>query len=252
MAAHLTESAAVAKPLCGAKNRPGAKNPTCRYTAGFRTTHPGAGRCYRHGGLQPGDGRLKSGRWSIVKHERVRELVEHFANPETGGDPLDIFPDIHMVRALCLDFIERYMEFTEGLLAWHADWQLRQRPLPEDLLISFERVVTEWEIAIAETAGDATDRQKDDVAAAREFIKILRGADDSPKPRAVLDISDAVRHLDTVSKMVEREEKKRSANAVSRPDLNRIMHEMWRAIEARVAADDTKAAIREDWLRIRL
>jgi hypothetical protein len=245
----LAEPVAVDVVRCGAKTR---KGTPCRNGAGFRTVHAGAGKCYLHGGLQPGDGRLKSGRWSIVKHERVRELVEHFANPETGGDPLDIFPDLHLVRALCLDFIERYMEFTEGLLAWHADWSLRQRPLPEDLLLSFESVVSEWEIALAEQGEEATAKQKADAGAARDFIKILRGVDESPKPRVVLDISDAVRHLDTVSKMVEREEKKRSANAVSRPDLNRIMHEMWRSIEARVPDDETKKQIREDWLRVRL
>jgi hypothetical protein len=248
----VTEPTAVAKPLCGARNRPGAKNPTCRYTAGFRTIHPGEGKCYRHGGLQAGDPRLKHGRFSTVRHERLRELLEHHANPETAGDPLDIFPELAMARALFQDFVERYWDVTEALLAWHADWQLRRRPLPEELLISLERVVDEWEIAIAEKGEQASDTQKADAGAARKFITILRGQDDNVKPRTVLDISDGIRHLDTISKIVEREEKKRSANAVSRPDLNRIIHEFWRSVEARVPDDGVKAQIREDWMRVRL
>jgi hypothetical protein len=124
--------------------------------------------------------------------------------------------------------------------------------LPEDLLLSLERVVDEWEIAIAEKGSEATASQKDDATGARKFIKVLRGQDDATKPRTVLDLSDAYRILDAIGKAVEREEKKRSANAVSRPDLNRIMHELWRSIDARVPDDVVKASIREDWLRVRL
>lgn len=243
----MTEAVGLDVVRCGAKKK--RKGGTCRNGAGFKTTHPGQGKCYLHGGLQVNDARLKSGLYSTVKHERLRVLYdEQSANP----NPLDVFPELHMARAIFVDFVERHGEFTEALLAWHADWQLRRRPLPEDLLLSFSRVVDEWEIAVAEKGEQATEAQKSDTTAARKFLEILRGVDEQAKPRAVLDISDAVRHLDTISKMVEREEKKRSANAVSRPDLNRIMHEMWRAVEVRVADDETKKAIREDWLRVRL
>ena len=35
---------------CGAKTKSGRP---CRHTKGFRTDHPGSGRCYRHGGASP-------------------------------------------------------------------------------------------------------------------------------------------------------------------------------------------------------
>jgi hypothetical protein len=244
-------SAATSLPVavagrCGAKTR---KGTPCAKLAGHRTVHPGEGRCYLHGGLQHGDARLKAGRYSTVKHERIRELTEQF---ERDPDPLNIFPELAAARATFVHFIERHEEFTEALLAWHADWQLRRRPLPEDLLLSLEAVVDEWEIAIGEKGLEATETQKGNASAARKFITVLRGQDDATKPRTVLDISESIRHLDTITKMVEREEKKRSANAVSRPDLNRIMHELWRAVEATVGDDEQKQRIRTHWLQIRL
>jgi hypothetical protein len=85
------------------------------------------------------------------------------------------------------------------------------------------------------------------------FIKILRGVDEQSEAAHASRHQRRVSHpRRPISKIVEREEKKRSANAVSRPDLNRIMHEMWRSIEVRVPDDETKKAIREDWLRVRL
>ncbi len=35
---------------CGAKTKTGRP---CRHPKGFRTDHPGSGRCYRHGGASP-------------------------------------------------------------------------------------------------------------------------------------------------------------------------------------------------------
>jgi hypothetical protein len=35
---------------CGAKTKAGG---SCRHPKGFRTDHPGSGRCYRHGGASP-------------------------------------------------------------------------------------------------------------------------------------------------------------------------------------------------------
>jgi hypothetical protein len=52
--------------------------------------------------------------------------------------------------------------------------------------------------------------------------------------------------------MVERIERIRSQNAISRPELGRIMQEIWRSIDARVEDVAVKADIREDLLRISL
>ena len=232
---------AVATAHCGAKARRTGR--PCGNVAGFRTPHVGEGRCYLHGGLNP----IKHGRYSTITRERIRDLI---AAHEADPDPLNILPEIAALRALFQEFIERYDENSEALIAWHLSWQLTKRPLPEEKVLAFEAVVSEWEIALAESGDEATTKQQDDAASARAFIQLLRGQADEAKPRTVLDLTDAYRVLGEIGKMVERVEKARSANAISRPDLNRIMHELWRSVEARVNDDGTKAAIREDWMRI--
>lgn len=60
-----------------------------------------------------------------------------------------------------------------------------------------------------------------------------------------------------IGRMVERIEGIGSQNAVSRPELNRILQECWRSVDGRIdeliagriKADDVKALIREDWIR---
>lgn len=80
---------------CGSKRKKG-RGP-CTQPAGWGTTHPGEGRCKLHGGLQPGDLRLKHGLYSTVKTTSVRELYrEHAKNP----DPLNLEPELAMSRAL--------------------------------------------------------------------------------------------------------------------------------------------------------
>jgi hypothetical protein len=85
-------------------------------------------------------------------------------------------------------------------------------------------------------------------------VQLLRGEGPlgANKPRQVLDISDAYRILGEIGRMVERVEKIKSANAISRADLNRIMQEMWRSVEMRVTDAAAKDAIKEDWMRVAL
>jgi len=54
---------------CGAET-PKGKHATCHNRAGYRTNHPGIGRCHRHGGCSP----VKSGLYSTVMHEQFRDV----------------------------------------------------------------------------------------------------------------------------------------------------------------------------------
>lgn len=229
---------------CNARTKGVAARSRCRRPAGWGTDHVGQGRCKLHGGATPS----RHGRYSLIKRERIRDLIEQHA---TDPAPLDIFPELAALRALFQDFIERYDENTEALLAWHASFQLTRRPLPEDLVCAFERVILEWEIRLKED-DEPSESQEADIAQATRFMEILRLGTGDAKPRTVLDISDAYRILAEIGRMVERVEKIRSANAISRPELNRIMQEMWRAVEARIPDDALRGAIRDDWLRVQL
>lgn len=72
------------------------------------------------------------------------------------------------------------------------------------------------------------------------------------KPVQLLDLSDAMRHLATIASLVGRIEHIRAQNAVSRPELLRIVSEMARAVELHVPDLAAREAIRRAWISIRL
>jgi hypothetical protein len=84
--------------------------------------------------------------------------------------------------------------------------------------------------------------------------------EDKGKPTQLPDIADAYRILSEVTKIAERIEKVRSANAISRPELLRVLSEMSRTVDRRIdestLPDDEKKVLRGkisgDWAAIRL
>jgi hypothetical protein len=42
---------------------------------------------------------------------------------EKDPDPLNLLPEVHLLRSLIIDFVERYDEFTEALIDWHESWK---------------------------------------------------------------------------------------------------------------------------------
>lgn len=230
--------------FCGAKTKQAtAKYRTCHRPAGWGTDHPGVGKCKLHGGASP----IKSGRYSTITRPRVRELIEKH---EADADPLNILPELAAARALFEDFVERYDTWRDALLAWHRSYTLRTS-LPAEQAEAFRRCMDEYEIRLGEIGEDASEKQLEDAKLAREFIKSLEAGDES-KPREVLDLSDAVRHADTITKIVERIERIRGENAISRSDLHRMISEMGRVVEAHVTESRTQQKIREGWLAIRI
>lgn len=110
---------------CGAKTR---ANGSCKNPAGMRTDHLGQGKCYLHGGATP----VKHGRYSTINRPRLRELLDAF---DADPDPLDLLPEIKLLRALILDYVERYDRFTDALLAWHESYENPEKtPKPKQML----------------------------------------------------------------------------------------------------------------------
>lgn len=110
---------------CGAKNRAG--NP-CGRPKGWGTDHAGEGRCKLHGGSNP----IRHGRYSTVSRPRVRELLAHL---DAEPDPLNLLPEAQLIRALLVDYVERYDDLRDALLAWNdeefreaAEEDLKARP----------------------------------------------------------------------------------------------------------------------------
>lgn len=97
---------------CGAKNRQGKP---CGHENGWGTDHPGEGRCRLHGGATP----IKHGRYSTITRRSIRQKMDALA---ADKNPLDLEPDLLLLRALLVDYIERYDSFVEALFAWHESY----------------------------------------------------------------------------------------------------------------------------------
>lgn len=230
--------------FCGAATKQAtAKYRTCHRPAGWGTDHAGEGKCKLHGGASPS----KHGRYSTITRQRVRDLIEKH---EADADPLNVLPELAAARALFEDFVERYDLWKEALLAWHQSYTSRGG-LPRDQADAFARCLDEYEIMIRQAGEDATEAQVEDFRLARQLIETLTAPEES-KPREVLDLSDAVRHADTITKIVERIERIRGENAISRRELHRTISEMGRVVETYVSEKHVQEKIREGWLAIRI
>lgn len=76
--------------------------------------------------------------------------------------------------------------------------------------------------------------------------------DNDQKPKNILDISEAIRFLEKVTKMAHRERRLQQDNAVSREDLKRVLVEMARTVETEVQDKDTVRRIKDQWSNIQI
>lgn len=189
----------------------------CRSRAGSGTDHVGTGRCKFGKGNAPVKHGLRR-RYEPVQTEAIRELIARF---EDDPDPLNMLPELATLRALFVDWINRYQEWRDALLAWYA-LMARRRD---------DEVVGRGGVTIGAVVG-----------------RVLAEA----APRQVLDISDGYRLLAEVSKVIERIERIAAENAITRKDLNRVMTEQIRVLRGEIRDDDVVQRVIDGWYRIRV
>lgn len=214
----------------------------CRHRAGHGTEHVGVGRCKGHGGGS--DDRIIHGqdrRYTFPTTKRIAALVEQFENDPA---PLNLLPELALLRAIVVDFIERYDVITAALIAWHAERSITREQ--QDALYA---ALNEFE-ELVRSSDEVTDTQRETLTLAREAVREL--GDDRDRPRHILDLADASRLVDRVGTMVKRIEDIRAQNAVSLPQLKRFLFALDRVITARVPDDTQRAAITRDILAIQI
>lgn len=121
-------------PYCGAKRNAHTAPPgsRCKQPAGCRTDHPGQGRCWKHGGRSTVNTNAKrvgpaaTGRYSSIEHHKLRDLTARVQAEET--DVMDLAEEVHLLRALLIQYINDYEEFVEALMAWYAEKDVKQKP----------------------------------------------------------------------------------------------------------------------------
>lgn len=112
-------------PFCGAQ-RTNRGGKTCKNYAGFRTDHPGTGRCFKHGGNLGQKATMAHGRYSALEHRRVKEIMDTLIQMQDNA--MDLIPEANLLRAMLIDYVNRYDEFVEALMAWYADPETKARP----------------------------------------------------------------------------------------------------------------------------
>ena len=227
-----------ARNICGARrNSEAGEGEVCKQPAGYGTNHVGDGRCKYHGG----NTQIVHGRYSHLKHRRLAEKIARFEGLE---DPLNIEPELAMLRALTEDFVERFDAYQAALLDWHGSYI--GRPLDPARVEQFQRVLDECERRMREYE-EPTEDEWQALIHARETLQRLVQSQEN-KPRQILDIVTAKDLLSEVTKVVERIEKIRAQDAISRPELLRTMAYMGRVVETYVKDESTLDKIRIAWL----
>ena len=110
-------------PFCGAKRA--GRDKTCKNPAGFRTDHHGTGRCFKHGGNVHKVAAVH-GRYSQLEYERVSEIMDRLEAIDENA--MDLLPEVKLLRALLIDFINNYDKNQDALFAWLADPTNKARP----------------------------------------------------------------------------------------------------------------------------
>jgi hypothetical protein len=236
-----TELAPTRPELPGRCNARKFNGQPCWKPAGHRTDHPGVGRCSNHGGSVP----VLHGRYSTLKHLRVAAKLEQMEN---DPEPMNILPELALLRALTQDYIERYDALTTALLDWHLSYLAR--PLSRDRIEMLQRVLDECERRMREYE-EPSESEWEAMAGSRDTVARLASAQEN-KPRQILDLATARDLLAETTKMVERIEKIRSQDAISRPELLRVMTHMGRVVESFVKDPAQLDKIRMAWLQMHI
>lgn len=243
---------------CGAQLR-GRPGVYCRKPAGWGTQHAGSGRCKLHGGS--GGRPPIIGRYSRIKRPRIRELLEGF---QGEADPLDLLPEVSLLRALIVDFVERYDETTEALVLWAASFE---KPYLAHLYGGWAK---QWRNYLAEVkdeamyqAGLIKTRPNIDIDApmneadfaAPQLPEPPNPAHFPGKPKQVLDLLSAGRFIGELGGLVDKIQRGRERRTVTLADVDALLTqygvEMVRAVHGTIDDDGTRkavlAAIEQRW-----
>lgn len=205
--ARTTRAARKKLPVCGASNREGQP---CQRPAGWGTDHPGEGRCKLHGGV----GQKAGLRYADLNtRPRLRELVERFA---ADDNPSDLSHELTLLRALVTDYVERYDEITEALLAWHASFNG-----------DFELKLRRWRSDVAKYLEQA----ENEGAEPSEPFPTPPYPTES-KPRQMVDIVAAAGFIDKIGAMSDRIDKRKREGVITMDTLDRALQEFGREVVA--------------------
>jgi hypothetical protein len=202
----------------------------CRRPAGWGTAHPGEGACKLHGGVMPGDKRVKSGGYSrMLKTSSIAQRLAELTSELRGS--LDLVHEVDLLRAMIVDYVERYESLSEALLAWHDTY-------------------SEFWLQAESMARRTVNSSPGEFEANLEKLKHLYYMQRESKPRKMLDITQAAVLVDRVIKAVMAMEK-RKVGQIKAETMSRILSEMSAVVARNVDDPEVLAKIGAEWENIR-
>jgi len=205
---------------CGAERRRGGG--PCLRPAGWNTDHPGSGLCSEH--ERGSRGRVKKQRYDGLHSPRLRDLL---AELENDPNPLDLLPEVRILRALVIDYIERYDRMMESLMEWRTVWRS-----------DFAAAIKEWKDEAERRLSEDLDADLPKFPQPQQFMR-------AAGPTQILDVSSAGNLIDKIGGMVDRIEKHKSASGISLESLNGILEQVGIELVHSVRKEVADEALRE-------
>ena len=119
---------AMTPPKSGRCNAILKSGKRCLAKTGSRTLHPGVGPCAMHEtSKKPYDSTARYRH--AIREGTVRAQLVKLG--KTEDDILDLAPEVQMMRALIIDFVNNYDETTNALILWFRDQGTRPKGIPD-------------------------------------------------------------------------------------------------------------------------
>jgi hypothetical protein len=97
----------------------------CLAPAGRQTPHVGVGPCYKHETVKkPYDGTARYKK--LLTDGTIRGQLTKLGGIE--DDVLDLVPEVQLLRTLVIDYVNRYNDFVDAILAWNLDREKNEKP----------------------------------------------------------------------------------------------------------------------------
>lgn len=223
----------------------------CKIRAGAGTDHKGSGRCKSHGG----NSAVTSGRYSKIARPSIREKLEQF---EADTDPLNLLPEVQLLRALILDFVNRYDESTGALIAWHDSFSSDYNDAMKEWHKSTKPVFDRYQELCVQALEQPQEFEELPKPPTLPSLPVPGAS--GGRPRQVIDILSAGKFVGEVGKMVERIEKQRQQGVIKLETLDRVLEqlgvEVVKAAQQHVSDNTTRSllleTIEQAWGDIRL